>query len=586
MTYQTIPLADFSQTFGSTTELSSVALGGKIVSVSDEFFAEAHHLLHVEPAPSLKGQYGPNGALYSGWETRRHNPTYDWCIIKLGTTGTIVGFDIDTSHFNGNEAPEVSIDATLSSANDERKLRDVQWTEILPRVPLGPYSRHLFKIPETSRFNHVRLNMYPDGGIARFRVYGNVAPVHPDIESEPFDLAHVFSGGRVVFTSDQHFGVGSNLILPGRGKDMGDGWETKRSRKKGHKDWVVLKLGAPGTLLTAEIDTAHFKGNFPESCEIHALNTASDVPESDSPDWVTVLSRVRLGPHRQHFFQLETGPDEVFTHVKVTIYPDGGIKRVRIVGTKGKPMVGRSTTSTLQGICTNGHVNGHINGHLNGHPGGYMNGHTNGKPSMNGSSASFIAKTIPVLPLTPEAFAPYGQVIQAYGDHTAAPRGTKITPANAGTASKFHKLALLRQSYPETMGASTGLSVYRCSPVTVLNGKVELKVLERHPYTNQAFIPMGRSSFVEDEALRDPGNTYLVIVALDGSDDKPDLSTLRAFIASAGQGIMYDTAVWHQPMTVLHKPMDFTCVETQIGNGDKADCEILDLEDAIALQLP
>ncbi|KIK80872.1 hypothetical protein PAXRUDRAFT_214916 [Paxillus rubicundulus Ve08.2h10] len=542
MSHHKVPLETFPETFGSTTELSSVALGGKVVKVSDEFFAAAYHLLLVEPAPSLKGQFGPNGALYSGWESRRHNPAHDWCIIKLGTTGTLVGFDIDTTHFNGNEAPAVSVEALLSSELDERDLTSAQWTEILPRVALGPSSRHLFKIAETTPLNYVRLNMYPDGGIARFRVYGHVAPIQPADDTEAFDLAHVFAGGRVVFTSDQHFGVGSNLILPGRGKDMGDGWETKRSRQKSHKDWVIIKLGAPGKLEIAEIDTAHFKGNFPESCELHALSTASDVPESDSVAWVPILSRVKLGPHRRHFFQLNAFPDDVFTHVKVTIYPDGGIKRVRIIGTRGA-----ATTASPDAVA---------------------------------------CKFMHVLPLTPEAFSPFGQVIQAYGDHASAPPGTKITPANGGTASKFHKLALPRACYPEGMNATSGLSIYRCNPVTIVDGHVNLAVLERHPYTNQAFIPMGGGGFSEDEAIREPGNTYLVVVAHTGPDDKPDLSTLRAFIASSAQGIMYNTAVWHQPMTVLDKPMDFTCVETQIGSGEKADCEILDLDSVIKLQLP
>ncbi|KAL4080245.1 galactose-binding domain-like protein [Scleroderma yunnanense] len=562
MTYQTVPLEEFSSVLGSTTELSSIALGGKIIKVSDEFFAAAHHLLLVEPPHSLQGQYGPNGALYSGWESRRHNPTHDWCIIKLGTAGVIVGFDIDTSYFNGNEAPEASVDALFLTEDNGNDLEDAQWTEILPRIPLGPSSRHLYLIPETTQYTYVRLNMYPDGGIARFRVYGHVSPVQPADDCESFDLAHVFAGGRVVFTSDQHYGVGSNLILPGRGKDMSDGWETKRSRQQGHKDLVIVKLGAPGRLQTAEVDTANFKGNFPESCELHALNSMDDVPDSDSPDWVTILPRVKLGPHRRHFLQLETKEDAVFTHVKLTIYPDGGVKRLRIIGTRGQS---NGSVVPLESVSE-----------------------WNSVPPVVSKQASK-GKIIPVLPLTPEAFAPFGRVIQAYGDHTAAPSGTKITPANGGTASKFHKLALIDSSFPEGSGATAGLSVYRCNPVEVVDGIVELKVLERHPYTNQAFIPMGAGGCLDDEALCDPGNRYLVVVAHYGSDDKPDLSTLRAFIASAAQGIMYNTAVWHQPMTVLDKIMDFTCVETQIGNGDKADCEILDLDgegDFPQLKLP
>ncbi|OJA18612.1 hypothetical protein AZE42_01763 [Rhizopogon vesiculosus] len=540
MAYEIIPLEAFKETFEFSIELSSVALGGEVVKVSDEFFAEAFHLLKVEPAPSLKGQFGPNGALYSGWETRRHNPSYDWCIIKLGTLGTIVGFDIDTTHFNGNEAPEVSIDAILDTSLDANDLDNATWAEILPRVPLGPSQRHLFKITETERVNFVRLNMYPDGGIARFRVYGNVAAVQPDSPEEVFDLAHVFAGGRVTFISDQHFG-----------KDMGDGWETKRSRHKGHKDWVVIKLQVMENL-SVEIGLIR---NFPESCELHALYSEDEIPDSDATDWTRILSPVKLGPHRRHFFALEADASIVYTHVKLTIYPDGGIKRIRVHGTKGPC----STPVDLVKLSE-------------------VAGDDTTTPLHSAPATPKHCKTIPVLPLTSEAFSAFGQVIQAYGDHTAAPPGTKITPANQGSASKFHKLSLLESSYPASTGASAGLSVYRCNPTEVVNGSVELKVLERHPYTNQAFIPMGGGGIQGDEALKEPGNAYLVVVAHNGADDKPDLSTLRAFVASAGQGIMYNTAIWHQPMTVLDKPMDFTCVETQIGNGDKADCEILELE--------
>ncbi|TFK54159.1 allantoicase [Heliocybe sulcata] len=575
MAYDPIPLDQFSA-FATAIELSSVALGGRIVSVSDEFFAEAHHLLLVEPAPSLKGQFGPKGALYSGWETRRHNPTYDWCIVKLGTAGTIFGFDVDTSHFNGNEAPKVSIDALFSTEEQEPRVDDSRWNEILPIVPLGPNSRHLFKIPETPGVNYVKLNLYPDGGIARFRVYGLVTPVFPKNPADLLDLAHVLAGGRVVFTSDQHFGVGSNLILPGRGKckDMGDGWETKRSRQKDHKDWVIIRLGAPGYVEQVEIDTAHFKGNFPESCEIHATTSGNLVPDDPSEDaWTLVLSRTKLGPHRRHFFQLENVQGCSFTHIRVTIYPDGGIKRVRVLGRRAElPSSATSHDSTASSSTAQDDSVNATSDEV-------------GVPSaVSHPSQMNMGPAIPAVPLTPEAFAPFGRVIMGHSDLDAVPRGVKVTAANNGTASKFHKLSLLESSYPSESGATAGISVYRCSPIAAKpGGRWEVKQLERHPYTNQAFIPMGTGSGLvnlggAEDALQTPGKAYLVIVAQNGEDDKPDLTTMRAFIASAGQGIVYDTGIWHHPMAVLETDMDFACVETQIGNGDNADCEVIDLD--------
>ncbi|KAH9978951.1 galactose-binding domain-like protein [Lactifluus volemus] len=559
-------MTDSQNPFTTEIELSSADLGGSIVSISDEFFAEAFHLLLPQPAKSLKGQFGPNGALYDGWETRRHNPDYDWAIIKLGTTGTIKGFDIDTSHFNGNEAPEASVQVLhIANGQESPKANDTRWTEVLSRVRLGPSARHFFTIPETRAVNYVKLNSYPDGGIARFRVYGNVASVHPKSPSDLFDLAHVFAGGRVVFTSDQHFGVGPNLILPGRGEDMSNGWETKRSRQPGHKDWAIIKLGLAGHLSHVVVDTAHFKGNFPQYCELHAINSDSDIPphsESHTPPstchpssekeaptikedgWTLMLPQVPLGPHREHHFQLDSTGKGPFTHVRLTIFPDGGVKRVRVFGSKVS--------------ASDDHVAIHS-----------YEAASSGDITLSGVTAQEIdpsRRRVLALPLTPEAFAPFGQVIQSYPDTASAPRSVKITQANFGTAVKYHKLSLLESSYPDALGATTGISVYRCQPAEVVkNGtkrEVPLNALERHPI-------------------------YLVVVAKNGPDDRPDVDSLRAFIARTNQGIVYNQGVWHQPMTVLNRihPMDLACVETQIGNGDGVDCEVIELSFGVVIQI-
>jgi len=500
------------------------------------------------------------------------------CILRLGTAGTIFGFDIDTTNFNGNEAPQASVEALLNYSSGDPQANDSRWSEILPIVDLGPSSRHLFRIPESSCVNYVKLKIYPDGGIARFRVYGNVAPIFPADVAESFDLAHVFAGGCVEFVSDQHFGIGANLILPGRGVNMSDGWETKRSRQKGHKDWVIIKLGLPGHLEVAEIDTAHFMGNFPESVELHALHNNTTLPTNKIPlaEWTEILPRTKVGPHRRHFFQLENVEGKPYTHVKITIHPDGGLKRIRLVGKRA------DYPAQYIAIANN-------NGTSSGNEAGVVNETSNSAEIAKGThtnpvASSRLVTTIPVLPLTPEAFAPFGKVIQAYEDHNAAPPGTKITSANQGTASKFHKLGLLGCSYPSEMGATAGLSVYRCNPLPC-GEEWEVKILERHPFTTQAFIPMGTAGILKqsEDRLEDP--VYLVVVTKNGPDDKPDLKTLRAFAASTAQGIMYNIAVWHQPMVVFNKPMDFTCVETQIGDDSKADCEIINLEGILKVKM-
>ena len=287
--------------------------------------------------------------------------------------------------------------------------------------------------------------------------------------------------------------------------------------------------GAPATLEQVEIDTAHFKGNFPESVELHALKVDGNVDwastKGETEDWILILPRSKVGPHRQHYFMLENVKGKIYTHVKMTIHPDGGVKRVRVLGYRAGDVPNSTTQPTTHRV-----------------PSGIADAR---RPVELDSTATII----PALPLTPEAFAPFGQVVQAYGDHAAAPKGTKITPANAGTASKFHKQALLESSYDPAVGATTGLSVYRCNPVQLSADRVlPLQVLERHPYTNQAFIPMGKGS---GEGLVDPGVAYLVTVAKNGKDGRPDLTTLRAFVATAAQGIVYNTAVWRTSFTLV-----------------------------------
>ncbi|KAF8608780.1 allantoicase [Ceratobasidium sp. AG-I] len=539
-----------------------------------------------DPSVSHKGTFKSTGAIFDGWETRRHNHGHDWCIIRLGApSGYIVGFDIDTSHFSGNEAPQASVQGLFASSREKPQVDDPRWEEILPKVDLGPSSRHLFRIPQTKEaLTHVKLNMYPDGGIARFRVYGLVAPIFPANVYAPVDLASVFSGARVVYTSDQHFGVGPNLLLPGRGKDMGDGWETRRSREPNHKDWVIIRLGDSGTLEQTEIDTAYFKGNFPDSCTMHAICSNEVIPHEPDEEWTCILPQQKLGPHRRHFFQLENVSGQIFTHVRFTIYPDGGVKRIRIIGTRA---VGTGIVGAAPGILTR--ISNVVEPAEPSTPTMAAIAHTQTPPLTPEPPLLLDGPTIPALPITPEAFAPFGSVVQAWTDTDAVPRGTRVTSANQGTAHKFHNLALVEQSYPPGAHARTGLSVYRATPPLRDGERAEpgalwsVKLLERHICTTQAFLPMGNAGGIRmtgfEEPLSPGGRAYLVIVALNGSDDKPDLSTLRAFVASTAQGISYNAGIWHHPMISLERTIDFCCVETQIGTPDnRLDCEIVEVE--------
>ncbi|SJX62032.1 related to DAL2-allantoinase [Sporisorium reilianum f. sp. reilianum] len=585
-----LALDQFDAVLGSaSTEISSVALGGRILSTSDEWFAPASSLLKVGPAPSLKGQFGPKGALFDGWETRRHNPTYDWVILRLGPNagGRLIGFDVDTANFSGNEAPEISIHALALTPEEEAKTgntlaeNDERWECVVPVSPCGPSQRHLFTVAEGKGdkiYTHIKLHMIPDGGIARFRVYGVIPPPpvgqgegeQVSAENAAFnvlDLAHCLNGGRVVFTDDNHFGAGSNIILPGRGKDMGDGWETRRSRAKGHFNWSIVKLGEPGFLSYAEVDTAHFLGNFPESTEI--LATVHDSPTVPSADaqWVTLLPRSKLGPGRRHFFALADGSSAPFTHVMVKMHPDGGIKRFRVHGRRASPVLAANIPpASLPAVAVPQDIQDPLPSATS-DPFAPVSAATSLAPASATATTSMgivvHGQFLPAVPLTTQAFASYGAVID--GPSSSNPDDDKAFKiVNQGTARKYLDLAEIVNNYPHEAGARTNVHVYRCDPAARL--PFEVKLLERHRFTTQAFIPM--------VPIHGQQQGFLVVVAHNGQDDRPDLTTLGVFLASTEQAIQYHPGIWHHPMIALGtQPTDFACIVNESGSQPQLDCD-------------
>ncbi|KAF9354594.1 Allantoicase [Mortierella sp. NVP85] len=337
-----VPVEKIAETFKDYIDLAVVTRGGKILTVSDEWFAECKNLLTASAPIHAPGRFVPTGAWYDGWETRRHNaPNFDWCVIQLGYPGTIAGFEIDTSYFTGNHAPFVSVEGYTETAPAKTASRTqaewaaVQWDPILTKVPLNPGSLHGFKLdqPTSQHYTHVRFCMYPDGGVARLRVYGSVHQVHPENKNEVYDLASIAAGSVVVDLSDAHYGHPSNMLLPGRGHDMSDGWETKRSRSPGHIDFATIKLGQAGHVTDIEVDTAHYMGNPPKAVTIEGYEEGSDVP-------VVLLKEAPMTPHRQHFFKVDSGlTQKRLAKVKVIMIPDGGIKRIRLWGAAQLPAV-------------------------------------------------------------------------------------------------------------------------------------------------------------------------------------------------------------------------------------------------------
>jgi len=329
-----------SAEFAGLIDLAEERIGGRAVAANDEFFAPKENLLKPGRGEFIPGKYTDRGKWMDGWETRRRrSPGHDWCIIQLGVHGSIYGIDIDTNHFLGNHPAYASVDACdLQGTQVARKLAgpSVSWTELLPRVPLKPGTQNLFSIAGRQRWTHLRLNIYPDGGVARFRAYGVVLPDWDTTSRTSLvDLAAVVNGGLVVAASDMFFGSKENLIMPGRADSMSDGWETRRRRGPGH-DWAIIRLGHSGLIRKIEVDTNHFKGNSPDRCSLEICHEPAggvDALTSHDVRWKELLPETKLLPDKRHLFDRQLRKPSPATHVRLNIFPDGGISRLRIWGT-------------------------------------------------------------------------------------------------------------------------------------------------------------------------------------------------------------------------------------------------------------
>ncbi|MEK6425515.1 MAG: allantoicase [Burkholderia gladioli] len=318
--------------------LADPRLGAQALEASDDFFAPKDRMLNPEPAVFIPGKYDEHGKWMDGWETRRKRVSgYDWCIVKLARPGVIKGFDIDTSHFTGNFPPAASVEACHSP--DGAPNQAARWVEIVPSTTLQGNSHHYLEVNDAAPYTHLRVNIYPDGGIARLRVYGQ-----PQLDwdgasrTELFDLAAMENGGYVVAANNQHFGPASTILLPGRGVNMGDGWETRRRREPGN-DWAIVALARPGVIRKIEVDTAHFKGNYPDRCSIQAAHVTGGTDSSlvtQAMFWPTLLGEQKLQMDKQHFFEAELAALGPVTHVRLNIIPDGGVSRLRLWGTLGQ----------------------------------------------------------------------------------------------------------------------------------------------------------------------------------------------------------------------------------------------------------
>jgi allantoicase len=326
--------------FTELIDLASEKLGGAVLFANDEFFAPKENLLKASAPIFIEGKYTDLGKWMDGWESRRRRtPGYDWCIIRLGLPGIVRGAVIDTSHFKGNYPEQCSLEACRVDGHPEIEHltgESVAWSELLPISPLKGDSQNPFAVSSNERCTHLRFKIYPDGGVARLRIYGEVVPDWDRLKRSggEIDLAAVENGGLVLSCSDMFFGHRHNLIMPGRAANMSDGWETKRRRGPGH-DWVIIRLGTPGQIRRLEVDTSYFKGNFPESCSLEACNAVGVHAEQlndRTTSWTAILPRTKLQAHTRHFFEPEILDAGAVSHVRFNIFPDGGVSRLRVYG--------------------------------------------------------------------------------------------------------------------------------------------------------------------------------------------------------------------------------------------------------------
>jgi len=309
--------------FTRLPDLASRHLGGSVVAANDELFAERENLIKPEAPAYSTYTFGHKGQVYDGWETRRRRePGHDYAIVRLGVPGVVRGVVVDTAFFKGNYPPEVSVEgAGVEGYPSPDELEAADWVELVPRSRVEGDTRNPFPVDTPLRCTHVRLSIYPDGGVARLRVHGEAVPDPRFLAAGALDLAALANGGVVTGCSNMFYSSPTNLISPGEARVMGEGWETARRRDDGN-DWVEFTLAGPGVVRLAELDTRYFVGNAPGWASLRGRDGAGG--------WAELLGRTRLQPDTRHLFRLDGAPE--VSAVRLDVFPDGGLARVRLYG--------------------------------------------------------------------------------------------------------------------------------------------------------------------------------------------------------------------------------------------------------------
>jgi allantoicase len=315
--------------FTAWPDLASRRLGGSVLSATDELFAAKENLIKPEPPVFAAGEFGAKGKVYDGWESRRRRePGHDHAIIRLGVPGIVRGVDVDTAFFRGNYPPRVSVEAvSVDGYPSAAELGQLAWQPLVGRAPATGDSHNWYSVAMPRHCTHVRLSIYPDGGVARCRVHGQPLP-DPRFLTGTIDLAALDNGGQLLECSNAFYSSAWNLIMPGRPASMADGWENSR-RRDGGLDYATFALAAAGVVSVLEIDTSYFVGNAPASARLLAA-IASPADPLVSVQWTELLPSVALQPDTRHRFLVEPGAP--VTHVRLEVFPDGGVARLRVLG--------------------------------------------------------------------------------------------------------------------------------------------------------------------------------------------------------------------------------------------------------------
>ncbi len=320
--------------FTALPDLASRELGGSVVFANDELFAEKESLISASAPVFAAGDFGHKGKVYDGWETRRRRePGHDFAVVRLGAQGIVHGVVVDTAHFRGNYPPQISVEAAVADGYPSPdELAGLRWETLVGLADAAGDTANLYPVRDRRRWSHIRLSIYPDGGVARFRVHGQVVP-DPAFMTGTIDLAAMENGGRVAGCSDAFYSSAAHLLLPGRARDMSEGWENARRRDAGN-DYVIVALGGAGQIQSAEIDTSYFVGNAPGWVRLSAADDRGAAPEAGQSaaalSWREILPRTRVQPDTRHRFGVDGRP--AATHVRLDVIPDGGLARLRVYG--------------------------------------------------------------------------------------------------------------------------------------------------------------------------------------------------------------------------------------------------------------